>query len=99
MGWTQKSELTSKRGGCILEAAMNQLEGLRIFAADIGTEPRILERLEASIMYSLYEQPSPFCVIPDRGTMLSPRWDSEDPIMVENNCAVKLHGLPRYLEI
>jgi hypothetical protein len=31
--------------------------------------------------------------------MLSPRWDSEDPIMVENNCAVKLHGLPRYLEI
>ncbi|MEA4884037.1 MAG: hypothetical protein VB144_10370 [Clostridia bacterium] len=50
-------------------------------------------------MNNLYRQPSPFCDIPDRGMMLAPRWDSETPIIAENRCAVRLHGLPLYLEI
>ena len=83
----------------ILDAVQKQLEGFRIFVADVGEEPRILERLEASIMENLYRQPSPFCDIPDKGMFLSQRWDSEDPVFIESNCIVNIHGLPSRLEI
>ena len=83
----------------ILDAVQKQLKGFRIFVADVGEEPRILERLEASIMENLYSQPSPFCDIPDNGMFLSPRWDSEDPVYIENNCIVTIHGLSTHLEI
>lgn len=83
----------------VLDIAAMQLEGFRIFVANVGTGPRILERLEASIICNLYEQPSPFCDIPDRGMMLSPRWDSEAPIIAENKCTAQLHGLPPRMEI
>ena len=83
----------------IIDAVQNELEGFRIFVADVGEEPRILERLEASIMENLYRQPSPFCDIPDKGMFLSPRWDSEKPIVIENDCQETIHGLPRSLEI
>ena len=76
-----------------------ELEGFRIFVADVGEEPRILERLEASIMENLYRQPSPFCDIPDKGMFLSPRWDSEEPIVIESNCLLTIHGFPIRLEI
>lgn len=99
-GWTPEKRADFEvRNKEILDAAIKQLEGFRIFAADVGTGPRILERLEASIMYNLYEQPSPFCDIPDRGMMLSPRWDSEAPIIAENRCTAQLHGLPPRMEI
>ena len=99
-GWSpEKRADFEKQRQEILNAAREQLQGFRIFAADVGTEPRILERLEASIMNNLYEQPSPFCDIPDRGMMLSPRWDSEAPIITENRCTVRLYGLPVHLEI
>ena len=83
----------------ILDAVRTQLEGFRIFIADVGEEPRILERLEASIMDNLYSQPSPFCDIPDRGMFLSPRLDSEEPVVFESNSHVKIHALPKRLEI
>ena len=83
----------------ILDAVQKQLEGFRIFIADVGEEPRILERLEASIMDNLYSQPSPFCDIPDRGMFLSPRLHSEEPVIFESNCHVSIHALPRRLEI
>ena len=83
----------------IIDAVQNELEGFRIFVADVGEEPRILERLEASIMENLYHQPSPFCDIPDKGMFLSPRWESEEPIVIESDCLVTIHGLPRRLEI
>lgn len=83
----------------IQEAVRKQLTGFRIFAADIGTKPRILERLEAAIMENLYKQPMPLCDIPDRGMMLAPRRKSEIPIIVKNECSVLLHGLPACLEI
>ena len=83
----------------ILDAVQKQLEGFRIFVADVGEEPRILERLEASIMENLYRQPSPFCDIPDKGMFLSQRWDSEDPVFIESNCIVNIYGLPSRLEI
>jgi hypothetical protein len=83
----------------IIDAVQKELEGFRIFVADVGEGPRILERLEASIMENLYRQPSPFCDIPDKGMFLSPRWDSEKPIVIENDCQETIHGLPRRLEI
>jgi len=83
----------------ILDAANAQLEGFRIFVADIGNQPRILERLEASIMNWLDEQPPPFCDIPDKGMMLSRRWETESVIVAINKCAATLHRLPDRLEI
>lgn len=99
-GWTpdKKAEF-EKRKTEILNAVQKQLTGFRIFIADIGTQPRILERLEASIMNNLYVQPAPFCDIPDKGMMLAPRWDSEIPITVKNICECRLFGLPTNLEI
>lgn len=83
----------------IQEAVRQQLSGFRIFAADIGTKPRILERLEAAIMECLYKQPMPLCEVPDRGMKLTPRRKRERPIVVENKCEAKLYGLPTHLEI
>jgi|ERR1035441_1642971 hypothetical protein len=88
-----------KRQLQIQEAVRKQLGGFRIFTANIGTKPRILERLEAAIMENLYKQPMPLCDIPDRGMMLAPRRNSEIPIIINNQCSVMLHGLPACLEI
>jgi hypothetical protein len=99
-GWTpDKRAKFEKRKTEILNAVHKQLAGFRIFITDIGTEPRILERLEASIMNNLYKQPAPFCDIPDKGMMLAPRWDSEIPVIVKNKCECRLFGLPSNLEI
>ncbi|ACA59312.1 hypothetical protein Daud_0793 [Candidatus Desulforudis audaxviator MP104C] len=88
-----------ERKSIIVEAVRKQLAGFRIFVADVGTQPRILERIEASVMRHLYQQPSPVCDIPDKGMYLVPRWDSENPIVVKSNCVAVLHGLPAFLEI
>jgi hypothetical protein len=42
----------------------------------------------------LYHEASPLCDVPDRGMMLAPRWETEEPITVWNVCGRKLHGLP-----
>jgi hypothetical protein len=101
-GWgyaREHREVFKERKSVIVDAVREQLAGFRIFVADIGTQPRLLERLEASIMCNLYQQPSPICDIPDRGMQLAPRWDSENRIIVENNCKAVLHGLDAFLEI
>lgn len=87
-----------ERKSTILEAVRSQLAAFRIFVTGTVEEPRLLQRLEASIMNNLYGQPAPICEIPDRGMQLAPRWDSEVPIVVRNNCAAVLHGLPGFLE-
>jgi len=83
----------------ILDAMNKQLTSFRIFVTELRTEPRVLERLEASIMNNLYQQSSPICDIPDRGMYLSPRYDSEKAIVIKNNCAYVLYGLPTFLKI
>jgi hypothetical protein len=99
-GWNPDKRVEfKKRKKEIIKAVQKQLTGFRIFIADIGTKPRILERLEASIMNNLYEQPAPICDIPDKGMMLMPRWDSETPIVVKNICDYKIFGLPTNLKI
>lgn len=88
-----------ERKPLILDAIRKQLIGFRIFVANVGVEPRVSERIEASIMYNLYKQPSPICDIPDRGMHLAPRWNSEAPLKVANSYTALLHGLPVILEI
>jgi hypothetical protein len=99
-GWTpEKREEFARRRAAILEAAGRQMEGFRIFAADVGSQPRVLERIEAAIMDCLYRQPPPFSSLPDKGMMLAPRWDSEAAIVVRNSYTLAIHGLPARLEV
>jgi hypothetical protein len=108
-GWTyarKHREEFEERKSIILDAVRKQLAGFRIFVTDMGMEPsvlkrepRVLYRLEAAIMDNLYQQASPICDIPDRGMNLRRRKVSENPIIVRNNCAALLHGLPALLEI
>lgn len=98
-GWSpEKRAKFKKRKLKILEAVRKQLEGFRIFVADLGAEERILERIEASIMNTLYQHPR-FCKIPDQGMWLARCRSSEKPISVANKCPVKLHGLPACFEV
>ena len=99
-GWTpEKRTEYENRKLTIVEAARKQLAGFRIFVANVGVQPRLLERLEASIMDKLYQEPSPFCEIPDKGMMLAPRLEAEEIIVVKNECSATLYGLPKHLEI
>lgn len=94
-GWTPaKKEKFEEQKLVIQVAVQEQLAGFCIFVAHMGNEPRILERLEAAVMNTLYRRPSPLCDIPDRGMMLAPRWAWEEAITVTNECSFLLHGLP-----
>ncbi len=99
-GWTQekRAEFEEKKQD-IIRFATKQLAGFRIFVAEVPTEPRILERLEASIMNTLYTQPEPFCNIPDRGMMLAPKWETEEAVTTTNQCENLIYGLPKSLII
>ena len=104
-GWAyerQHRDEFEERKSMITEAVHRQLAGFRIFVADLGERgkgKRILERLEAAVMLSLYEQPPPICDIPDRGMYLAPRWDSESPIHIKSSSHFVLLGLPHSLKI
>ena len=101
-GWgyarKHRDEFDKKRS-TILEAVEKQLSGFRIHIAGLGNEPRILERIEASIMNNLYVQLPPISEMPDKGMQLAGRWDSESRIIIKNNSGSILHGLPEYLEV
>lgn len=99
-GWTpEKRRDYEQHKRDLVVGARRQLAAFRVFVADVGTAPRLLERIEAAIMIALYEQPSPCCDIPDRGMMLAPRRDSEEPMTARFQSVVKLLGLPPELEI
>lgn len=99
-GWTEeKRRRFEGLREAILDAARKQLAGFRIFIAQVPDRPRLLERLEAAIMGHLYRQPPPLCNVPDKGMMLAPRWESEEPVTAVNRSAVCLHGLPPKMEI
>ena len=83
----------------ILDGVRKQLTNFRIFVANVEGVPRVHERMEASIMNNLYKQPPPICDFPDRGMQLSPRWGSEEPVIIKSNSSGVLHGIPDLLEI
>ncbi|MDT8380153.1 MAG: hypothetical protein RQ739_14805 [Desulfotignum sp.] len=83
----------------IQEAVKKQLAKFRVFYANFRNEQRLLERVEAAIMNFLYEQKSPYKDLPDKGMMLAPRWNSEEPQTLNNRSKVTIHGLPEALKI
>jgi hypothetical protein len=99
-GWTpEKRRDYEERKDDLVAAARRQLTAFRVFVADVETTPRVLERLEAAIMNTLYVEQAPYCEVPDRGMMLAPRWESEEPITARFQGEVKLFGLPTVIEI
>ena len=99
-GWTpEKRKEFEHRNTELVAGARKQLAAFRTFVADVGSAPRILERIEAAIMNALYQESPPFCEIPDKGMMLAPRWESETPMTVHFRGSAKLFGLPQKLDI
>lgn len=102
--WTKERTLAKQqefdlRREELQHAAYVQMSTFQIFAARFDTDPRLLARLEATIMRHLYAQPKPLSAIPDRGMMLSPRRSSEQLIFVKNIALSVLHGLPSHMSI
>lgn len=83
----------------IQEAIENQLATFRVFLGPLEPEPRLLARMEAGIMDSLYAAPPPFSTIPDQGMSLSRRWASESPVVVRNVGADSFHVMPEIMQI
>jgi hypothetical protein len=83
----------------IQSAVRRQLSGFRVFVAQLDTEGRILERVEASIMNHLNKQPSPYCSIPDQGMMLAPRRKDENPLLMISRSVEKIHAMDQAIEI
>ncbi len=75
------------------------LSAYRVFVAPLPPVPRVLKRVEAGIMNALYAAGGAASAVPDRGMALSPRWDSESPLLVRNTVGVVLHGMPLELEV
>ncbi len=101
-GWEWSDEKRAefdRRRDELISAAKRQLAGFRLFVAPVSTDRRILYRAEAAIMNRIYTCEPPFCNIPDRGMSLAPRWDSETPILMRNECNSTLFGLPQEMEI
>jgi hypothetical protein len=82
----------------IRHAAADLLANYRIFVAPMPPMARVLERIEAAIMYSLYAADGLAAVIPDRGMALAPRRRDETVICVHRISSVVLHGLPAEFE-
>ncbi|MCC5877203.1 MAG: hypothetical protein JJU11_13360 [Candidatus Sumerlaeia bacterium] len=83
----------------IQRAAARQITSFRVFVGPLQRERRLLARIEAGIMDSLYAAPAPFSEVPDRGMSLSRRWKSEHTVRVNNLNAESLHALPGSFEV
>lgn len=84
----------AEREPAIQAATERLLAVYRLFLAPIEASPRLLQRVEAAIMNSLYLAGGVVGQIPDRGMALAPRWDCEAPVLVRNSCEHLLYGLP-----
>jgi hypothetical protein len=74
------------------------LETFQIFVAPLSAERRVLERIEAAIMTSLYDGSGKVAALPDREMRLLPRRQEEEPIIVRVESDVRFHGLPAAFE-
>ena len=83
----------------ILLSVDKQMASFRVFVDAISSKPFVLERLEAAIMKTLYQEPAPVCDIPDRGIFLAAKKEGEEAITIKNIYSSLLHGLPELLDI
>jgi len=72
------------RGWEIRGAVLRLLAAYRVFVAPAEPVPRVFERTEAAIMNGLYAVGGAVAEVPDRGMALSPRWNTEAPILVRS---------------
>lgn len=82
----------------ISQAVEKQLLMFRLFIAEIN-DPRRRERMEASIMNTLYLSKDYWADLADRGMNLKGRYNSELPIAIKNTCRFKIYGIPPGIEI
>ena len=94
----EKQNEYEHRANEIRRAAHELLANYRVFVAPVDPMRRLLERIEAAIMHTLYAATGPASVIPDRGMALAPRWREESPILVRNMAPVLLHSLQEEFE-
>ena len=94
----EKQSEYNDRSEEIRMAAEQLLASYRVFVAPLDPAPRLLERIEAAIMNTLYSADGPVSMIPDRGMALYPRWRGEQPIIVRSTSPVHFHGLPAEFE-
>jgi hypothetical protein len=96
-GWTpEKHADYEARRDEIITFAKHQMLGTCIFVIDMGGTPRLLERMEAAIANHFYKQDD---TLFDRGMLLMPRWETEEPIIVTVRSTCKIYGLPDEIEI
>jgi hypothetical protein len=94
----EKQKAYESRADELRMAANELLLNYRVFVAPVDPMRRLLERIEAAIMQTLYAAIGPAAVRPDRGMALAPRWSKEQPVLVRNVAPVLLHGFPREFE-
>lgn len=96
-GWTpaKRADFETRQDE-VVAYAKKQMLGTCIFIIDMGVIPRLLERMEAAIANHFYLQQD---ILFDRGMLLMPRWDPEEPVIVELQTECTLYGLPDVIEI
>lgn len=65
----------------------------RVFLAPLPTNRRVLERIEAAIMNSLYAGPPIVRDFPDRGMRLLPRRKAEEEVRIRVSAPALIYGL------
>lgn len=76
---------------------LTQLRATHIYMIPTPKDRRLLDRLEASIVNSLYADPEVGGIL-DRGYSLAPRWETEDPIQARLT-GPGFRGLPSVLDV
>lgn len=83
--------------GKVAPLTLEQLQVTHIYVIPTPKNRRLLARLEASIVNTLYADPEVGMIL-DRGYSLSPRWKTEDPIQIRL-IGPSFRGLPSVLDV
>jgi hypothetical protein len=96
-GWTpdKRADFEARRSE-IVALAQREMLATRIFTMDLGSNKRLLERIEGAMANHFYKDHD---TLFDQGMFLAPRRQAEEPISVVFRCGSLLHGIPLQLEI
>jgi len=83
--------------GQVAPLTLTQLRATHIYVIPSPKDRRLLARLEASIVNTLYADLEVGSIL-DRGYNLAPRWNTEDPVQIRLTGS-SFRGLPSVLEV
>lgn len=83
--------------GQVAPLTLAQLRATHVYLIPTPKDRRLLARLEAGIVNTLYADPEVGSIL-DRGYSLAPRWENEAPISVRLT-GPRFRGLPSILEV